>query len=677
MIEKLKQILDKLLRIEDLNVNKKLRVLIALFLSILTIMVLYTSYTLYQQKGDGLDINIAGRQRMLSQKFTKEFYLSQLQQHGVDRKFDPAMMEKSAKLFDVSLAALQNGGTTYKDLGMTKAVKLSATGTEAVRKQLEQVETLWQQLQSKVDSVKGKSCSPELLLEINKLSVSTLKSMNKAVGMLADHSAAKVSVMQIVEVLLWIFAVCISLLVGSVIISSITRPLREVVATTKKIKSGDLRGTLVLDTLNNDELGVLQQNVDNMRGVLSKVINTVQQNSRQMSVSSGQVAAISKEISKSSSKEQESSDQVLQAIESLQQIAETVNIHIEEARLNVDATEQQAQEGVEVVTQNIEELVETVNSVNTTADQMAALKQATMQIHKIIESIENIASQTDLLALNATIEAARAGDAGKGFAVVASEIKELSRQTAYSTTEITDLIDSLTEQVDNSVDSMQQVVEKVYNAQKKSKQTVRAFESMKDRVGSATESTGHIAEYNNQQSEQLTQLHDRLYELFDVLKRSTNKTQETTLVANDLHLVSERLNETLSGFITEPEASVKRSRSEKRETPRIENRIRVTVNLEQGGLQINGMTQDISMGGISLKCSQKLQKNTPLPIIIHVPLDEQGDTVEMLNLSGRIVREEEKQGFYYYGIQFVTLNSAQKQSLQTLFDFFCKQHSYI
>ncbi|MBN4048947.1 type IV pili methyl-accepting chemotaxis transducer N-terminal domain-containing protein, partial [bacterium AH-315-N22] len=54
--------------------------MIMLFISILTIMVLYTSFTLLRQKGDGLDINIAGRQRMLSQKFTKEFYLAQLQQ---------------------------------------------------------------------------------------------------------------------------------------------------------------------------------------------------------------------------------------------------------------------------------------------------------------------------------------------------------------------------------------------------------------------------------------------------------------------------------------------------------------------------------------------------------------------------------------------------------------------
>lgn len=149
---------------------------------------------------------------------------------------------------------------------------------------------------------------------------------------------------------------------------------------------------------------------------------------------------------------------------------------------------------------------------------MESLKRATGEIHKIIESIESIADQTNLLALNATIEAARAGAAGKGFAVVANEIKELARQTADSTTEITALINSLTEQVDGSVSSMEYVVKNVGNSRQQAEQTVLAFESMKNGVVSATESTHHIAEYNQKQAGQLTRLHDKLNELFDVLK---------------------------------------------------------------------------------------------------------------------------------------------------------------
>ncbi|RUM46465.1 MAG: methyl-accepting chemotaxis protein, partial [Desulfocapsa sp.] len=81
------------------------------FLSILTLIVAYTSLTLFQQKSDGLTVNIAGRQRMLTQKFTKEFFLSL--QKGKGRS---ELTEKTRKLFDVSLTALQSGGETFKDV---------------------------------------------------------------------------------------------------------------------------------------------------------------------------------------------------------------------------------------------------------------------------------------------------------------------------------------------------------------------------------------------------------------------------------------------------------------------------------------------------------------------------------------------------------------------------------
>ncbi len=670
-----KQQLGNLLHIDDLSVEKKLKVLSLFFISIISILVIYTSFTLYQQRGDGLKINIAGRQRMLTQKFTKEFFLSQQQRQYSQNDASFTLMTKSAELFDLSLTALQNGGTTYMDLGMTNPVTISSAGNAAVKKQLNEVSILWQQLRSKINSTKGTLCPPELIVEINKISIKTLAAMNKAVAMLADQSAAKVNAMQIVEIILWVFAVLISTPISMAIISSITIPLNSIVSTTKKIAEGDLRDS-TSGVLAKNEIGILQANVTTMRSSLNRIINSVQQNSRQMSVSSSQIAAISAEISESSANEQKSSEQVLHAIESLQHISGTVNTHVEQTMANVEKTEQQAKQGVAVVTQNIEELSEAMTRVDSTADQMGALKQATHQIHKIIESIESIADQTNLLALNATIEAARAGDAGKGFAVVANEIKELARQTADSTTEITNLINSLTEKVDGSVSSMEDVVESVRHSQQQSTLTVQAFESMKEGVINATESTGHIAEYNQQQADQLTQLHEKLHELFDVLKRSTNKTQETSLIANDLHLVSKGLNETLSGFTAEPEAAVKRSVEDKRKAPRIENRIKVTVDIKHKGYQINGVTQNISMGGMLLKCKEQIQDKGNLRLILHLPLEKQRNQEKILILSGRIVREEEKRDDYFYGIQFEALDQSQEQLLQGVFNFFGKHHGF-
>jgi methyl-accepting chemotaxis protein len=84
-----------------------------------------------------------------------------------------------------------------------------------------------------------------------------------------------------------------------------------------------------------------------------------------------------------------------------------------------------------------------VNVASATNETMKQLGQSSREIGNVIKVITSIAQQTNLLALNATIEAARAGEAGKGFAVVANEVKELAKQTAKATEEISQKIEAV------------------------------------------------------------------------------------------------------------------------------------------------------------------------------------------------------------------------------------------
>ncbi|MCD5354110.1 methyl-accepting chemotaxis protein [Kineosporia mesophila] len=79
------------------------------------------------------------------------------------------------------------------------------------------------------------------------------------------------------------------------------------------------------------------------------------------------------------------------------------------------------------------------------------LGNSSAQIVDVIEVINAIAGQTNLLALNATIEAARAGEVGKGFAVVANEVKELARQTAEATVDVTTRVNAIKTDTDDAV----------------------------------------------------------------------------------------------------------------------------------------------------------------------------------------------------------------------------------
>ena len=71
------------------------------------------------------------------------------------------------------------------------------------------------------------------------------------------------------------------------------------------------------------------------------------------------------------------------------------------------------------------------------------LGSSSVKIGKVIKVITSVAQQTNLLALNATIEAARAAEAGRGFAVVANEVKELAKQTAGATAEISRMVEAI------------------------------------------------------------------------------------------------------------------------------------------------------------------------------------------------------------------------------------------
>ncbi|MGY1924276.1 methyl-accepting chemotaxis protein [Modestobacter sp. SYSU DS0903] len=102
------------------------------------------------------------------------------------------------------------------------------------------------------------------------------------------------------------------------------------------------------------------------------------------------------------------------------------------------------------------------------SDFVAGLGRSSAEIDKVVKVINGIAEQTNLLALNATIEAARAGDAGKGFAVVAGEVKELARETAQATEDVSSRVATIQGDVQNVVGaltSIQEIVGRINETQ--------------------------------------------------------------------------------------------------------------------------------------------------------------------------------------------------------------------
>jgi methyl-accepting chemotaxis protein len=173
-----------------------------------------------------------------------------------------------------------------------------------------------------------------------------------------------------------------------------------------------------------------------------------------------------------------SANELSGAAKNLIEVATSMSANAEEttAQASTAATgSEEVSVGVQTVATNIEEMTASIKEItnstnkassistnatkasNSAKDVIFALGESSTDIGNVIKVISSIAQQTNLLALNATIEAARAGEAGKGFAVVANEVKELAKQTATATQDITKKIEKIQGDAKTAVQSIQEV----------------------------------------------------------------------------------------------------------------------------------------------------------------------------------------------------------------------------
>jgi methyl-accepting chemotaxis protein len=140
--------------------------------------------------------------------------------------------------------------------------------------------------------------------------------------------------------------------------------------------------------------------------------------------------------------------------------------------------------GLESVQVLQEKSKESFNSTEKIFSVVEKLTNTTKQIGMFVQSIEDIAEQTNMLALNAAIEAARAGDAGKGFAVVAEEVRKLADQSRQFAEEITNLVESISEESQMAIQAME-MMRKVSQEQNSAvDSTNKAFADIAEGMGS-------------------------------------------------------------------------------------------------------------------------------------------------------------------------------------------------
>ncbi|MDO9263155.1 MAG: methyl-accepting chemotaxis protein, partial [Desulfosalsimonadaceae bacterium] len=425
--------------------------------------------------------------------------------------------------------------------------KSAHSGNEAVLKERVDPETY--SLALKNTSGTGKSIGA---LKENVLNAYSLVGLQKAIG--TDFDWAIVTVVNENEAFALLNKLKINTFMGMAIFvllvgiagvyqsRMIGRPINELSYRIIKLNDGDFTAEVPLtDPNRSDEIGMLLRTFNDGSKKFRHQLKSLLDSTNLLIESITRISTTASQLATSASETSSSISEVTTTVEEVKQTSQVASEKAEYVAQSADSTTRISHAGKQATENTMLGIDRIKKEMNAIAESTVQLSAQTKSIEDIINTVSDIADQSNILSVNAAIEAAKAGEHGKGFSVVAQEVKSLANQSKEATNQVRGILSDIQKATGTAVMATERGTKSVAEAIELSEQAGDAIDRLSDRVTESAEAAMQITASNQQQLSGMDQLSQAMESINDATQQNLDGVKQLEDAIKNLEAMAQTL----------------------------------------------------------------------------------------------------------------------------------------
>lgn len=526
-----------------LNLRRKFTSVSLGFSLVLAGLIAFNIMALRSQNQTNQLTDVAGRQRMLSQKFAKEVMLV-----GGATAVDHMA---TLKLMRDSLAALMEGGDVVINPESGAKVTLPPAPSAEIRAKFAEQATLLRQYEAAATGMLSLPAADprraEKVKEMLLLQAQMSDSADAAVKLLGEQMNNSINGMIGLEVVVGLLCGFAGLVISGLISRQIVDPLSACAEAARKIADGDL-SIRALEVTSGDEIGRLQEAFDEMLSSQRDIALQVRSVCEALTGSATAILTTAQEQAAGTKQQAAAVQEITTTVEEISLSGKQVAERSRQVAGTAEAVATSGTAGLHAVRDAAQGMEAIREQTETVAENIITLSERTQAVGEIIATVNEIAEQSNLVALNAAIEAADAREQGRRFSVVAGEIKNLADQAKEATAQVRGILEQTQKGINTSVMLTEEALKRVELGREKSTMSEHVIRQMSDNIQESVHAFQQIVGATNQQQIGLEQVTQALHEIRQASQQTAQTTAQLERASLDLTQLGQQLSRTLEKY---------------------------------------------------------------------------------------------------------------------------------